>query len=97
MRNPNQVILSPIISEKGSLLKESNTYLFKVLPRANRIEVKNAVEELFKVQVLKVNILSVKGKNKGNFGRKRGKTSGYKKAFVRLLAGQKIEQIEGMF
>jgi large subunit ribosomal protein L23 len=91
-----KVILSPIISEKSIVLAESNKYAFKVEPRSNKIEVKKAVESLFKVTVEDVHIMVVKGKAR-RFGRKgrMGRMADVKKAIVTLKDGDKIEIMKG--
>jgi len=94
MRDPRKVILSPIITEKSMYLKEKyNQVSFWVDPSANKIEIKKAVEDLFKVKVLDVQTVRVKGKPKGGF-RNLGRTSIRKKAIVRLAEGQTIDFFE---
>lgn len=90
------VIKKPLLTEKGTDLKEGmNKYLFEIDRRANKIEVKSAVEKIFNVKVDAVHTISVKGKNK-RVGRSFGKESNWKKAIVTLRAGEKIEIIEGV-
>lgn len=86
-----QVLLGPHISEKTSIVGESvNQYTFRVAPDATKPEVRQAVEKLFKVDVVGVQMLNVKGKRKQNrFGVAR--RSDWKKAYVRLEAGQDID------
>lgn len=92
-----QVIIKPIISEKATYVKElSNQVAFLIHPDANKIEVAKAVEKAFSVQVEKVNVVKYKGRIKSRFGRKTGKQPGYKKAYVTLAPGQKIELFEGV-
>ncbi|HHF98532.1 MAG: 50S ribosomal protein L23 [Thermodesulfobacterium sp.] len=94
MRDPRKVILAPIITEKSMYLKEKyNQVSFWVDPSANKIEIKKAVEDLFKVKVLDVQTIRVKGKPKGGF-RNPGRTSIRKKAIVRLAEGQTIDFFE---
>ncbi|MDF2954330.1 MAG: Ribosomal protein L23 [Thermodesulfobacterium sp.] len=94
MRDPRKVILAPIITEKSMYLKEKyNQVSFWVDPSANKIEIKKAVEDLFKVKVLDVQTVRVKGKPKGGF-RNPGRTSIRKKAIVRLAEGQTIDFFE---
>ncbi len=94
MRDPREVILAPIITEKSMYLKEKyNQVSFWVDPFANKIEIKKAVEDLFKVKVLDVQTIRVKGKPKGGF-RNPGRTSIRKKAIVRLAEGQTIDFFE---
>ena len=96
MRDPHDIIQAPLISEKGSLLTEkAHQVLFKVRPDANKIEVKKAVEALFKVKVLNVCTISVKGKRK-QVGRLVGRTPSWKKAVVTLKEGQSLEFYEGV-
>ena len=86
-----QVLLVPHVSEKSTLLAdENNQHVFKVATDASRIEVKQAVEELFKVKVEKVRILNVKGKNK-RFGGRMGKRSDMRKAYVTLSSDNDID------
>ena len=94
MRDPRTIILAPIITEKSMYLKEKyNQVSFWVDPSANKIEIKKAVEELFKVKVIGVQTIRVKGKPKGGF-RNPGRTSIRKKAIVRLAEGETIEFFE---
>ena len=86
-----QILLLPHVSEKSTLLAdEKNQHVFKVATDATRSEVKQAVEELFKVKVDKVRILNVKGKNK-RFGGRPGKRSDMRKAYITLSAGHDID------
>lgn len=88
------IIFAPIITEKSETLKLENKYTFKVNAKANKIEIKRAIEEIFEVEVEKVNVLNTKPKNK-NFRTKRiqkeGKTKPFKKAIITLKDGQSIE------
>lgn len=96
MRDPWRIIVRPLITEKGTLLKEgANQYLFEIARGANKIEVKQAVEALFKVKVLDVRTISVKGKRR-RLGRFVGRTPDWKKAVVTLKEGQSIEFFEGV-
>ena len=95
-----QILIKPLISEKGTLLKEeSNQVAFFVRKSANKTQIKKAVEDAFDVKVEAVNVL-VKKPLKRIFvrGRKRmtGTTPGYKKAYVTLAPGSKIEFFEGV-
>ncbi len=95
MNGPRDVIQAPLISEKGTALAESaNQYLFKVRPEANKIEVKRAVESLFKVKVTHVRIARYLGKVR-RIGRSLGRRSDWKKAFVTLKEGDKIDFFGG--
>ena len=93
---PDTIIKEYRITEKAANLTANlNQYTFKVSSRANRIEVARAIEKLFSVEVIKVNILNRKPKAKSDRSRrgKPGTTSGYKKAVVSLKAGDTIEII----
>lgn len=94
MMNPYQIIRRPVVTERGTALREENKYLFEVDRRANKIEIKQAVEALFNVKVVTVNTVSMKGKRK-RLGRFVGRTSDWKKAIVTLKEGQSIEFFEG--
>ncbi|AZO96544.1 50S ribosomal protein L23 [Iocasia frigidifontis] len=96
MKDSRDVIISPIISEKSmDLIEENNTYTFKVARKANKVEIRNAIEDIFNVQVLKVNTMNVSGK-KRRMGFKEGRTPAWKKAMVKLAAGDRLEIFEGM-
>lgn len=85
------IVLQPIITEKTlNLIDDFNRYTFKVRKDANKIEIKNAIEKLFEVNVVKVNTINVKPKFK-RMGQHEGYTSAYKKAIVELVEGQTIE------
>ncbi len=89
------IIKRPLVTEKSSRQKESrNQYVFEVHPRANKIEIKRAVEQLFKVRVDRVNVLGVHGKMK-RLGRNVGRRPDWKKAIVRLREGDRIDLFEG--
>ncbi len=89
---PQDVILAPVVSEKSYGLAETNAYTFKVHPDANKIEIRQAIEALFEVKVLKVNTLNRKGKRRRN---RRSPTLGQrpstKRAIVTLAAGDRID------
>jgi large subunit ribosomal protein L23 len=95
----HEVIVRPIISEKSMDESGRGKYTFEVHGDASKIQVKAAVEELFKVQVASVNVLTTKAKEKRR-GTKRGRISGWttpwRKAIVTLAPGQKIEFFEGV-
>lgn len=95
--NANQIIRRPLVTEKSTLLRESgNLIVFEVDPRANKLEVKAAVEKLFKVKVEEVRLLNILGKVK-RMGRTAGKRRDWRKAYVRLKAGEKAPDfIEGV-
>ncbi|MCL6634692.1 MAG: 50S ribosomal protein L23 [Peptococcaceae bacterium] len=95
MKDPYDIIKRPVVTEKSTSLFQDNKYTFVVDPKANKTEIKQAVEKIFKVKVEKVNTMRVKGK----FKRVRnvlGKTPDIKKAIVTLRKGDKIEILEGM-
>ncbi|MCZ0718056.1 50S ribosomal protein L23 [Aerococcus kribbianus] len=85
-----EIIIRPIITEQSMMAMEDNKYTFEVDRRANKTEVKQAVEELFDVKVEKVNILNVRGKLK-RMGRYAGFTRKRRKAVVKVAEGQSIE------
>jgi len=89
------VIVAPHITEKSTLLSESNAVVFKVADKATKPEIKAAVEALFKVDVVAVNTLTQKGKTKRWKGRPY-KRSDVKKAIVRLAEGQSIDVTSGL-
>lgn len=90
-----EVLRRPIITEKSTALQLQNKYAFEVADRANKRQVKEAVERAFKVNVVSVNVVTVHGKTK-RMGRHQVRTSPWKKALVTLQAGQKIEFFEGV-
>jgi large subunit ribosomal protein L23 len=90
MRNSHDVIKNMIRTEKGSGMMVNNKYLFRVTKEANKIEVKKAVEEIYKVKVDSVNIMNVRGKKKRVRFRE-GMTSSWKKAIVTLEPDNRIE------
>ena len=89
------VILAPVITEKATLLSEQNKVVFQVAMDSTKDEISAAVEELFKVEVLKVNTLITKGKTKRFRGRE-GRRSDVKKAIVTLAEGQSIDVTTGL-
>lgn len=96
MRDEYSTLIKPIITEKSTALKEEKNLLcFQVDPRATKIDIKRAVESIFKVKVEKVNIVNIKPKPK-RLGRFEGKRPGWKKAYVTLKKGEKrVEYFEG--
>ena len=93
----SQIIMKPLVSEKATFIKEgANQVAFYVNPRANKIEIKQAVEEAFKVTVTEVRVLTKKSVARIRQGRTVGKVAGHKKAYVTLAPGQKIEFFEGV-
>jgi large subunit ribosomal protein L23 len=88
------VLLRPVISEKSVLETERNNYTFAVARDANKFQIKAAVEDQFKVNVLGVRVLTVKPKQKSRGRRQKGTVPGWRKAVVTIEAGQKIELFE---
>lgn len=95
MRDPHTIILGPVISEKSYQLIEHNKYTFKVDPRAKKPAIAKAIEEIFSVNVVGVNVIKTRSKPKRR-GMVRGRTTSGKKAIVELSEGQKIEFFETM-
>lgn len=95
MKLAREVIIKPVVTEKSVDLMQENKYCFKVAKDANKIEIKHAVEEIFKVAVVDVNTVNVHGKMK-RMGRTQGKTASWKKAIVTLREGDSIEVFEGL-
>ncbi len=95
MKDPRDVLKRPVVTEKSTSLLQDNKYTFVVDPGANKTEIKQAVEKIFKVKVEKVNTMNVKGKIK-RVRRIPGRTPDTKKAIVTLKKGDKIEIFEGM-
>jgi large subunit ribosomal protein L23 len=94
--NITDVLKRPLITEKATLLKEtSNAVSFAVDPRANKKQIQEAVEKLFKVKVIEVKTMNVSGKTKTR-GRIVGRRPSWKKALVMLKPGDKIEFFEGV-
>ena len=96
MRTPYDVIIKPVISETSMDNAQVKKYTFKVATNANKTEVKKSIEEIFEVQVDKVNIMNVRGKIK-RMGKNVGKTAATKKAIVTLTDKSKeIEFFQGL-
>ena len=96
MKDPRDIIIEPIVSEKSYGLLERNVYTFKVHPDASKPEIHDAIESIFSVRVTKVNTLNRKGKRKRN--RKSwtyGKRADTKRAIVTLREGDRIDLFEG--
>jgi large subunit ribosomal protein L23 len=85
-----KVLLSPHVSEKSTLVNQNNQYVFRVLKDATKTEIKQAVQKLFDVVVLSVQVVNMKPRNV-RFGRIEGKSKAWKKAYVRLAEGHKID------
>ena len=96
MRDPRDVIIEPIVSEKSYALLEQNVYTFRVHPEASKPEIHDAIQSIFGVRVVKVNTLNRKGKRKRN--RRTftyGKRPDTKRAIVTLYEGDRIDLFEG--
>ncbi|NQS76098.1 MAG: 50S ribosomal protein L23 [Peptococcaceae bacterium] len=93
MKDPRDILIKPLITEKSTVLIQDNKYTFRVDPRANKTQIKQAVESIFKVKVEKVNTINVKGKKK-KVRNIPGRTSDTKKAIITLKQGDKIEIFE---
>ena len=89
------IIIEPLVTEKTNEAMGRGTYSFKVHPDATKADVHNAIEEIFKVRVVKVNTMNVTGKPR-RLGLRTGRTAHWKKALVKLAPGQKIEFFEGV-
>jgi large subunit ribosomal protein L23 len=93
--NEYDIVVRPVITEKSTLLKDAgNQYVFEVQRDANKIEIKKAVEKLFKVKVVAVHVANMEGKKK-RLGRFAGKRPDWKKAVVKLSPKDKITIFEG--
>lgn len=91
MKTPHDVILKPVVSEKSyDLIEDLNTYTFEVDPRAGKEEIRDAVEAIFEVSVVRVNTMNRKGKRKRH-GYRMGKRKDVKRAVVTLVAGDSID------
>lgn len=95
MKDHRDIILRPIVTEKSMNLLADNKYTFLVGKKANKTEIKSAIESIFKVKVENVSTMIIKGKPK-RMGRYEGKKPDRKKAVVTLKAGQKIRIFDGM-
>ncbi|MBE3073367.1 MAG: 50S ribosomal protein L23 [Actinobacteria bacterium] len=91
--DPRDVILAPIVSEKSYSLLDQNSYTFRVHPKANKTEIRQAVEKIWDVKVVSVNTMNRKGKTK-RFRFEEGKRSDTKRAIVKLAEGDSIEIFE---
>jgi large subunit ribosomal protein L23 len=96
MHDIYSIIHSPLLTEKGARLKETdNKVLVKVSKSANKIEIKKAIEEIFNVKVEHVRTINCKGKKK-RLGRYEGRRPDWKKAIITLKKGEKLDFIEGV-
>ena len=96
MKDLGFVINSPLITEKGTLVNEQgNQFVFRVRPEANKVEIRRAVETFFKVKVEKVRTCNYLGKER-RVGKSLGRRPRWKKAYVTLAAGQRIDLFENV-
>ena len=96
MEDPRDVLIEPVVSEKSYALMEAGVYTFVVNPHANRIEIRQAVEEIFGVRVAKVNTLNRRGKRKrARGGAGFGTRADTKRAIVTLQGNDRIDLFEG--
>lgn len=93
--HPYAVLIRPIITEKTTILAGQDKYVFEVDPRANKTQIKEAVQLAFNVRVADVNTITMKGKPR-RFGRRIVHRPNWKKAIVTLVPGDKIELFEGV-
>jgi len=95
-RDVYSVITAPLITEKATLVNETgNQVVFRVRPDANKFAIKNAVETLFKVKVIRVRTVQYLGKER-RVGKSHGKRPAWKKAYITLAAGSRIDFFEGV-
>ncbi|MBU1164682.1 50S ribosomal protein L23 [Patescibacteria group bacterium] len=90
-----RVLIKPVVSEKATMLTSQNSYVFEVAPKMNKIEIKKAVQKVYNVTPIKVNIINVIGRNV-RYGKTSGKTKSWKKAIVTLKDGDTIQLYEGV-
>ena len=94
MSNARDIIVRPLVTEKTIKAQDTNnTVVFEVKKGTNKIQIKQAIEEIFKVKVDSINVVNQKPKTK-RMGRYEGKTSAVKKAYVKLKEGSKIEILQ---
>jgi large subunit ribosomal protein L23 len=92
--HPNEVLIAPVVSEKSYSLISDRKYTFRVHENAHKTQIRQAVEQLFEVEVANVNVVKVQSKPKRR-GLTRGRRPGWKKAIVQLKEGHEIEIFEG--
>jgi|AntAceMinimDraft_8_1070364.scaffolds.fasta_scaffold20172_3 large subunit ribosomal protein L23 len=85
-----KVFVAPLVTEKTSMLEKESKYVFKVFPKANKTKIKQAIEDLYKVDVLTVRIINIPRKPR-KIGRHKTWKKGYKKAIIKLKKGQRID------
>jgi large subunit ribosomal protein L23 len=91
---PDEILIEPILTEKSNVQREQGKYVFRVSPRANKLQIRDAVRKLFDVHPVACQVINVHGKPKRVRYRK-GYTAGWKKAVVTLAPGEKIGIFEG--
>jgi large subunit ribosomal protein L23 len=92
MKDPFSIVQRVRLTEKGSALQEkSNCYVLEVAPSANKIEIRQAVEKIFNVEVTRVNTMQCFGKMRRKYTKQRGRSANWKKAVVTLKDGDKID------
>jgi len=94
MKSPYEVILQPVITERSTDNARMGRYTFSVAADSIKIEIKQAVEAIYRVNVLKVNVMNVRGKRRRLGRMPAGETAGWKKAIVTVQPGQRIEAFE---
>lgn len=96
MKDHYTILKKPLLTEKSNFIKEAlNQIVFEVDRKANKIEIKEAIEKLFKVNVIKVHTVNMRGKRK-RLGRSQGKKPNWKKAIVTLKEGEQVDFFEGV-
>jgi large subunit ribosomal protein L23 len=90
-----QILIEPVLSEKANILREEGKYVFKVDPRANKLQIKEAVRRIYNVHPVSCTVMNVSGKPK-RLRSRAGYTSSWKKAIVRLSKDEKISVFEGV-
>jgi len=89
------ILRNPVVTEKATILRDANTYTFRVDARANKVQIRQAVESVFEVKVEAVRTLTVHPKPKRQ-GQHKGSTASWKKAYVKLQSGESIDLIENL-
>jgi large subunit ribosomal protein L23 len=95
MRNPREIIVRPVVTERSTTLGENDAFTFIVAEDANKIEIRRAVEQMFDVKVRSVNTMRYRGKAR-RVGRNTGRRASFKKAIVTLVEGERIDVYEGI-
>lgn len=96
MKDPFQIIDRPLLTEKSMDMSHVGKYTFRVAKDANKIEIRDAIQRVFKVDVVKVNTITVRGKKRRQGRFAEGRTADWKKAIVTLKPGQTITMFEGL-